>query len=402
MNLLRPRREVCLTGAGLVSSLADGTEEHWDRLQGSVQPVVKELGATGYLAHPLPQIDFSSQIANPLELKRMSRTHALGCYAAGRALASARLIASEALARAIVIVSGSGGERDVRLDERILAEPRHFSEPALLNQELAVRTRPSLFLAQLPNLLAGNICILFGIKGGSRTTMGEELAGSTAFKMGWDLIADGKHDLALIGSAFNAERWDTLLLYGFGKFLWPYEYQSVMRRSDRGGGCIFGTMAAFLVLEAREHAAARGAAAWCRVGGLELRHTSRHPDDVGYALGEIWHELASIKDCRPTAVISGATGVAPCTEEETSWLALLSTARKRPAIRYPGSLFGHGMDASFLFNIGLAALTLRQGHIYRPQAGDPPDQRESSTLDRVLVTSVGHFRGEAAALLYHA
>ena len=71
-------------------------------------------------------------------------------------------------------------------------------------------------------------------------------------------------------------------------------------------------------------------------------------------------------------------------------------------LRYPGSLLGHGMETSFLFNVGLAALALRHGWMYPLQAGDPPDRCESTELEHVLVTGIGHFRGEAAALLCHA
>lgn len=154
-------RDVCITGACLISCVCDGADQHWQALQQPITPPVMELGRTRYLVHPAPYIAFSAQIRNPLELKRMSRTHALGAYAAGRALDSAVLKQErEMLSRAIVIISGGCGERDVGLDEAILADPGRFSDPALLNKELSLRTRPSLFLAQLPNLLAGNISIL--------------------------------------------------------------------------------------------------------------------------------------------------------------------------------------------------------------------------------------------------
>ena len=306
----------------------------------------------------------------------------------------------EMLSRAIVIISGGSGERDVRLDEAILAETGRFSDPALLNKELSLRTRPSHFLSQLPNLLAGNISILFGITGGSRTTMGEELAGSNAFKLGCDLIAEGSHDVALVGGAFNAERWDLLLLYGFGQFLWPHEYAPITLRCERGGGCILGTMAAFLVLEAREHAVAREAAVWCRVGGMTQRRTPRHRGDVANALNEMWREIAPPHGGPPAAVISGASGVAPWTEEERMELTALAAAGL--PLRYSGSLFGHGMEASFLFNLGLAALALRHGCVYRPHAGDPAGHCEGTDINPVLVTGIGHFGGEAAALLCHA
>jgi 3-oxoacyl-[acyl-carrier-protein] synthase II len=332
----------------------------------------------------------------------MGRTHALGVYAAGRALDSAALKSkSKILSDAVLIVSGGGGERDVRLDESIFAEADRFSEPALLSQELVRRTRPSLFLSQLPNLLAGNISILFGVAGGSRTLMGEELAGINAFNMACEGIADGKHNVALVGGAFNAERWDLLLLYGFGQFLWPHDYAPVTIRSERRGGCVLGSMAAFLVLEAREHALARGARPWCSVAGRTERAVMRRPGDIRTSIEEMWHALACDAS-PPAAIISGATGVAPCTEEEASALKVLSGLEPAVQMRYPGSLFGHGMEVSFLFNIGLAALALRHGCMYPPQPGDPDDQCDAAPCDRVLVTGVGHFRGEAAVLLRHA
>jgi len=42
--------------------------------------------------------------------------------------------------------------------------------------------RPTLFLAQLSNLLAGNISIVHGVTGSSRTFMGEEVAGVDAVR----------------------------------------------------------------------------------------------------------------------------------------------------------------------------------------------------------------------------
>ncbi len=49
-----------------------------------------------------------------------------------------------------------------------------------LNERLMNDLRPTLFLAQLSNLLAGNIAIVHGVTGSSRTFMGEEAAGVDA------------------------------------------------------------------------------------------------------------------------------------------------------------------------------------------------------------------------------
>ena len=391
-------RDVWITGVCLVSSIADGAEEHWIRLQNPIAPSVAELRASGFLIHPLPATDFSSQISNPLDLKRMGPMQALGIYAAGRALTSAGLKSEdEILSSAAVIVSGAGGERDIAFDEAIFCEPTKFSDPATLNKRLSDRMRPSLFLSQLPNLLAGHISILFGVTGGSRTTIGEELAGVNAIKLGHQLTADGTYDVALVGGAFNAARLDLLLLYGFGQYLWQHDYRPVWSRSERGGGCILGTMAAFLVLEAAEHAVGRGFAPWCHVCGVATRHTPRDNGDVAKALDQIWEELEPLQRTGSLAIISGATGVSPATEEELAGLSSLATRLGGAQMRIPGSIFGHGMEASFPFNLGLAALALRNGRLYPPFLNEATSDMD--TVSRLLVTSVGHFRGEAAALL---
>ena len=59
--------------------------------------------------------------------------------------------------------------------------------------------RPTLFLAQLSNLLAGNIAIVHGVCGTSRTFMGEEVAGVDAARIALARIAAGQSDIALIG-----------------------------------------------------------------------------------------------------------------------------------------------------------------------------------------------------------
>ena len=77
--------------------------------------------------------------------------------------------------------------------------------------------RPTLFLAQLSNLLAGNISIVHGVTGSSRTFMGEEAAGVDAVRIALSRIEAGQSDIALVGGAHNGERKDILLLlYEFG------------------------------------------------------------------------------------------------------------------------------------------------------------------------------------------
>jgi 3-oxoacyl-[acyl-carrier-protein] synthase II len=92
---------------------------------------------------------------------------------------------AEACASMDMIVSAGGGERDIAVDTLIVEESRKRNDrEQLLNEKLTTELRPTLFLAQLSNLLAGNISIVHKVTGSSRTLMGEEGAGISAIETG--------------------------------------------------------------------------------------------------------------------------------------------------------------------------------------------------------------------------
>ena len=93
--------------------------------------------------------------------------------------------------------------------------------------------RPTLFLAQLSNLLAGNIAIVHGVSGTSRTFMGEEVAGVDAARIALARIAAGQSDIALIGGSHNGERKDLLVLYEFGDYNLKDKFEPVWARTEQ-------------------------------------------------------------------------------------------------------------------------------------------------------------------------
>jgi 3-oxoacyl-[acyl-carrier-protein] synthase II len=387
------QRDVWVTGVGLSSSIGDGAEEHWTRLGNPTTQELRTKSRAGHLIFPAAAVDLARHIPNRLDVKRWGAVQSLGVHAAGDALVNAGLKEStELLARTLVVVAGVGGERDVALDHSIFRDPTRFENSSELNRKIVVGMRPSLFLAQLPNLLAGNISITFGVAGGSRTVMGEELAGVNAMLIARQLVADGVYDVALVGGSFAADREDLLLLYGFGGFLWRGDPIPVWSRAEAGGGLMLGTMSAFLVLEGADHAQTRNANPLCRLVRIGASHSRRNPGDVTRVLSAQWD------DSSPSGligIISGASGVAPITDEERAALRQFASL----PVRTPGSLTGHGMEASFPFNIALATLALQHGTFYPPFPGDALDPSPLPPLGRVVVTSVGHWRGESLAIL---
>src|SRR5204863_9452901 len=144
----------------------------------------------------------------------------IGTFAAGLALESAGMKGhADLLARTDMLVAAGGGERDASVDATILTGFRNAANrEAYLNERLMNDLRPTLFLAQLSNLLAGNISIVHGVTGSSRTFMGEEAAGIDAVRIALSRIEAGQSDIALVGGSHNSERPDLLMLYEFGGF----------------------------------------------------------------------------------------------------------------------------------------------------------------------------------------
>ncbi len=107
---------------------------------------------------------------------------------------------AELKSRMHLIVAAGGGERDYAVDGQILTGLRQAENPGVfLNERLMGDLRPTLFLAQLSNLLAGNISIVHGVTGASRTFMGEELSGVDAIRIAQARIASGQNDIFLVG-----------------------------------------------------------------------------------------------------------------------------------------------------------------------------------------------------------
>ena len=125
----------------------------------------------------------------------------LGVYAAGLALTDAGLKGDkERLGEMELIVAAGGGERDYTVDELIFSGITKSNAPNIyLNERLINDVRPTLFLAQLSNLLAGNISIVHGLTGASCTLIGEEQAGIDALRVAVARIGARQGDIFLVG-----------------------------------------------------------------------------------------------------------------------------------------------------------------------------------------------------------
>lgn len=391
-------RDVVITGIGIVSSLGEGTDAHWQALTAeNPVPVLDRERFSPYVIHPLPEIDWSLQIPKRGDQRQMETWQRLGTYTAGLALEDAGMKDDEALVASMdMIVAAGGGERDQAVDQGILdAAMTRNDHDVLLNEKLTTELRPTLFLAQLSNLLAGNISIVHKVTGSSRTFMGEEGAGVSAIETAAARIRSGQSSHVLVGAAFQTEHPDMLLGYELAGYLSRGDWTPVwQRQKTEGGGVISGSGAAFLVLESREHAEKRGHKPYAAIGPVVSERIRRSQTDMTRALMDMLEALP--RQDGTIMALSGASGAHAATTAEKTALSDAGFA-----VRGFSSLTGHLKEAQFPFAIGLAALAIDRGQPYpvfdaeneRPLDGSP---------ETVLTTAIGYNLFEGMGLVTRA
>jgi 3-oxoacyl-[acyl-carrier-protein] synthase II len=319
----------------------------------------------------------------------------IGTYAAGLALESAGVKGDkEILARMDMIVAAGGGERDLAVDSNILSlEAKGNSAPGFLNERLMNDLRPTLFLAQLSNLLAGNIAIVHGVTGSSRTFMGEEAAGVNAVRIALARIAAGQSDIALIGGSQNGERKDLQMLYEFGDFNLTDKFTPVWAR-EKNGGFALGSGGAFLVIESKAHAEARGAKPYARLTNVVADRAHRkQTGEVTATLEKLWSKLGKLAD--KGAIITGATGAEPVKSEEKAFLSKHADF----TVRATATMFGHTMETQFPLGLALAALSISRGALFPPNDPTGLELAMPGPPTQIVVIGAGHWRGEGMGLV---
>jgi 3-oxoacyl-[acyl-carrier-protein] synthase II len=386
--------EVWITGVGLATSLGEGLDANWDALN-QRRVNVDEKRFAPYVVHPLAPVNLDTQIPKKGDQRQMEAWQRIGTYAAGLALDSAGVKGNkEVLGRMDMIVAAGGGERDLAVDSNILSlRAKGNSAPGFLNERLMNDLRPTLFLAQLSNLLAGNIAIVHGVTGTSRTFMGEEAAGVDAARIALARIAGGQSDIALIGGSQNGERKDLLVLYEFDDFNLKNKFAPVWARGENAGFAL-GSAGAFLVIESKTHAEARGAKPYARLTNVVADQARRKaPGDVTTTLDKLWSKLGKLDSAG--AIITGATGAEPVTSEELAFI------RKHPdfVVRATGTAFGHTMETQFPLGMALAALSISRGALFSPNDSTALEVEMSKPPTQIVVIGAGHWRGEGMALV---
>jgi 3-oxoacyl-[acyl-carrier-protein] synthase II len=387
-------RETWITGIGLLSSLGEGTDVHSAHLNSGAAPVTDFKTYPGFLIHPLGPVDFDKQIPKKGDQRQMEQWQRIGTYTAGLALTNAGVTGNQDLLKKIdMIVAAAGGERDVKVDASIADELRKANNPDVkLNERLQGELRPTLFLAQLSNLLAGNISIVHGVVGSSRTFMGEEGSGIQAVQTAHARIEAGQSDIALVGGAYNASRSDMLGLWEFGSMHYRDEFKPVFA-PGRNPGMATGSGAVFLVLESRQHAEARGTKPVAKITYIKSDRVKRSSGAVKRSIGALLEDAKQHAN-NPGAIYSTASGIEPATSEEAEVLKGANLP-----VRAIASRIGQTFEPAFPFGIAFAALGVASGKLAAAMPNVPLETPAPDGVKSVIVSTVGHWRAEGVGIV---
>lgn len=253
---MEPVHRVVITGMGALSPAGRGVEVMWDTLmQGrsciaALEPEEQERFGMTAVAR-IPGYDSLEMGFTKKESRRFAKFVQYGIIAADEAMAQANFdLEAEDLTRfACVFGTGIGG---MEIFER---------ESVVLNTKGAKRVSPLFIPTMIPNMIAGNLSIRYGLKGDCFTIVTACATGSHCIGEAYRLIRHGYADAALAGG--SEEGVTPVSLSGFGN-LGAITKETDITCASRPfdvnrSGFVAGEGAGALVLESLEHAKARGA-----------------------------------------------------------------------------------------------------------------------------------------------
>lgn len=256
------QKRVAVTGLGLVSPLGKTVADNWAALMAGQSGIgaITAFDAAAFSARVAGEVrDFDPTTTGlePKELKKADRFIHLGLAAAREAMAQAGLAglkdAPKAMRERVAVLMGTGigGLQSTEATCATLAE----RGPG--------RISPFFIPAMLPNLLGGQVSMMFGAQGANVCPV--SACATSAHAVGWGarLINWGEAEVVICGGAEAAVCPSAVGGFAAMRAL-STKYNdtpaAASRPFDAGrDGFVMGEGAGVMILEAEDHAKARGA-----------------------------------------------------------------------------------------------------------------------------------------------
>jgi 3-oxoacyl-[acyl-carrier-protein] synthase II len=267
------KRRVVVTGLGIVAPVGIGIPAAWDAIvagRSGIGPVTR-FDASGFASRIVGEVKGfdPANYLNPKEARRMDTFIQYGMAAGMEAFKDSGLVVTEANAERIGVNIGSG------MGGLPLIEETH-------NDYLAGGPRkisPFFVPATIINMVAGNLSILYGLKGPNLAMVTACTTATHCVGESARIIEYGDADIMIAGGAESTITQLALGGFGSAKALSTRndDPERASRPWDRDrDGFVLAEGAGILVLEEYEHARARGAKIYAEIAGYGMSGDAHH------------------------------------------------------------------------------------------------------------------------------
>ncbi|MEU4273958.1 beta-ketoacyl-[acyl-carrier-protein] synthase family protein [Streptomyces tanashiensis] len=395
-----------VTGVGLFTPAGADAATTWETVRaGKPTAALEERHGLRYLACRAPELP--GDPGRAVTARRPDRSALLGLVAAREALADAGLDPAgwDGARVGVVVGVGAGGVLTFEAQHEVL----RTDGPGDMS--------PFAVPGALPNGIAGQLAVEFGIRGPSAAVTTACAAGATAIGVALDLLALGRCDVVLAGGAEAS--LSPFYIAGFDRLrALSHRFDDPaggLRPFDRDReGFVMAEGAGFLVLERPADAAARGAGARALITGYGATSDAHHvvaprPDGSGLAAA-VRGALAEAGAAPGEVDLVNAHGTGTPRGDAVEAAALAALFPHWPPVTSTKGVTGHLLGAAGAVEAALTVLSLAEdtvpptANFAEPGEGidlDVPTTARGARLRLAVSTSVG-FGGHNAALVITA
>ena len=408
-----PARRAVVTGLGALTPIGNDAESYWSNLVAGVSGVAPieqfdasdlevRIAAEVKAFEPKDWMDFK-------QARRMARFAQLAVAAARQAIESSGLEIGDHNRDdvAVVVNTGGGGIGEVAVGE--VVRMTKGSE----------RVSPFMVPMMSPSMAACQISIQNGIRGPVITSVAACAAGVQAFVEAQRLIEHGDVDVVIAGGTESA-----IMPVAFAALA---NMGALSRRNDdpaaasrpfdgKRDGFVFGEGAGVLMVEAAEHAEARGAPILAEIAGGALTGDAFHisaPEPSGYGAAQAMRRAvrdAHLEMEQVQYVVAHGTSTPLNDATETKAIrSAFGDHADRLAVSSNKSMVGHTLGAAGAMSALAAVLSIRDGVMPPTINQDVPDPEcdldyvanvaRRAPLDVTIVNGFG-FGGQNAVAVF--
>lgn len=366
---MNPDRRVVITGIGVITPLGIELETFWNNLKNGVSGIrkIQSFDTSAFdtrIGGEILDFDPKLYFKNPKDVRRTDRFAQLAMGAAHTALKDSGIDADKIERRdrfGVIVSSGIGGLKTLQDQQTVLMT----KGPS--------RNSPFTIPMLISNMASGLISMEYGLQGPNLCIVTACATSNNAIGESWRMIKFGDADIFLAGG--SEASIVEIGLAGFGAMRALSTRNDEPERASRPfdkdrDGFVMSEGAGVVVVEALEHAKARGAKIYCELAGYGLSSDAHHmtaPPPEGEGAGRamkmaLHHAGLMPNDVDYINAHATSTGLGDISETHAIKGVFGDYARK-VGISATKSMTGHLLGGAGAVEMAACALAIRDGII---------------------------------------